>query len=46
MVFFLLLADPDPELVEVELLSGEGVASCGCSDRSCPVESADTVPTD
>lgn len=39
----LLFPEPDPELlVDVELLSGEGVASCG--DRSGTIKSID--PTD
>lgn len=42
---YVLLADPEPELVEVdgELLSGEGVPSCCCCDRSCAIESAESL---
>lgn len=39
-----LLPDPDPELlVDVELLSGEGVASgsCVCDDRSGTIKSTE-----
>lgn len=37
-----LLPEPEPELVDVELLSGEGVPGCG--DRSCTIKPAE--PTD
>lgn len=37
----LLLPEPDPELVEVELLPGEGVPGSG--DRARPTESAEAT---
>lgn len=36
-----LLPEPDPELVDVELLPGEGVAGSG--DWACAIESAETA---
>lgn len=38
---FILLPEPEPELVDVELLSGEGVPGSG--DRACAVESTETA---
>lgn len=41
---YVLFAEPEPELVDVELLSGEGVVASGCcGDRSSPIKSADSA---